>query len=207
MPQPIFVWERDEEEIQAIPDKRYLFYYRGCFCPPHIGHFSLVEDALKYPNSRVIIHQMGNSRHGVPRVVNREIWQTYIDELLPTKRVDLVEYNKGDHGMLTRHEWAHQADVIVIIKSDEHLSHRRERIGSSYQEIASFCHRRQVPLIFHITNRSKRDTLSATSLIRNVIEYRKGKLRLDDLRSFFPHGLHLNTIRSIVKTIMAFDLK
>ncbi len=90
-----FYWESLGQEYPFDPSKKYLIYFKGCFCPPHRGHFDVVKDLMmKGKNIHTMIHQMGaESRHGVPKRLNREIWRLYINELLPADRVHLIQYN------------------------------------------------------------------------------------------------------------------
>ena len=89
-----YYWECMGQNYPFRSDKKYLIYFRGNFSPSHRGHFKTVERFIKIgENIHVMIHQIGSEkRHGVPYHLNREIWQTYIDKLLPQNRVYLVRY-------------------------------------------------------------------------------------------------------------------
>ena len=73
----------------------YCIYIQGCYCPPHRGHFETVKRFTDIgENINVIIHQVGSeSRHGVPSYFNRKMWKLYIENLLPSHRIDLLKYN------------------------------------------------------------------------------------------------------------------
>lgn len=62
-----FYWESKGEKYRFSREKKYLIYFRGCYCPPHKGHFNTIADFKDTPNTKFIIHQGGSeTRHGFP---------------------------------------------------------------------------------------------------------------------------------------------
>lgn len=73
-----FSWNK---QFNLNPEKKYLVYYRGCFCPPTKGHFSVVEKWSQYENVIVYVSQIGSQdRHGVPYKTNKRIWKLFLKE-------------------------------------------------------------------------------------------------------------------------------
>lgn len=101
-----FSWNK---EFKLDPDKHYFVYYRGCFCPPTRGHFSVVQKWVQFPNTTVYIAQLGEpDRHGVSKIFfpfvrvcqtvwsNKGVLQTqspFVENLLEKGRI-----NKGAKG-------------------------------------------------------------------------------------------------------------
>lgn len=119
---PPFYWECLGQHVPYDPSKKYLFYFCGCFSPPHKGHFDQVKVALdSIPNSKIFIHQIGDeSRHGVPFDISQRIWRTYIELLLPRDRVTLRP--RESMQQLYEHRFLKEADVVVILRGHERLA-------------------------------------------------------------------------------------
>lgn len=203
-----FIWERYNQHIVIQPKRQYLFYYRGCFCPPHGGHFDGAARYLKYPNVKMIIHQMGGQRHGVPTSVNRQIWNWYIDELLPDDRVDLVQYNDDNHDLPNNHRWIRKSDVVVIIRGDEvddtkaHEQLDYRRWGSTIRR----CDKYDINVVF-IYDLRNRDKLSASAFIKDLIRYNQSRIRIEDLYQYLPKRLSTNTKRKIIHLLIQYRIR
>lgn len=206
--EPIFIWERKQEYITIYDDLKYLFYFRGCFCPPHKGHFLTIQRYLKYPNVKVIIHQIGGERHGVSKNMNRRTWQYYIKELLPEDRVDLVQYNSSTKNLPKGHSFFKDTDVLVMLRGDETSNVReQEKLElSTKQSLISKCLKYETQLIFLYEKRDH-DKLSASSFIKNLIQYRKGKYRLIDLYQYLPEMLPVDIKNKIINKLLRYPLR
>lgn len=69
-------------DLQKIPRAKRIMLYGGCFCPPHKGHFAIVEKNLKsYDAIYIFVWGKGVSRHGYPAAVNAQLWDLYLQTL------------------------------------------------------------------------------------------------------------------------------
>ena len=202
-----FIWERYKQKLAINDDLKYLIYYKGCFCPPHIGHFETAARYLRYPNVRMIIHQIGNQRHNVPTNVNRSIWKKYIRELLPMERIHLAQYDDTTKDYPYNHSWLEQTDVIVIIRGDEaedpQIKERNDR--SHWSFLIYHCHKKSIDVIFDY---SLRDTqkISATTFINKLIRYKNRRLDVEDLYQYMPKRLSKTSKDQIIELLTKFYL-
>lgn len=206
---PTFIWERNHERLKIHPDRRYLFYYRGCFCPPHAGHFDAAAKYLKYPNVRMIIHQMGGSRHGVSVTANRKIWNWYIDELLPKDRINLVQYNDDTRNYPKDHPWLKSSDVLIIIRGDEvkpDLDNYEQLDCIRWDSTIRKCRRFDVDVVF-VYDLRDHDTMSASTFITNLIKYKEGRYPISHLYKYLPKDLSIETKRKIIHLLIQYHLK
>lgn len=206
---PTFIWERNREGLRMHPDRNYLFYYRGCFCPPHIGHFEDAAKYLKYPNVRMIIHQMGGSRHGVPRTVNRKIWNWYIDELLPQDKIDLVQYNNETRRFPRDHPWLKDSDVIIIMRGDEVETDLKSYERLDYHRwgfVIKNARQYNIDVVF-LYHLRYHESISATAFTDSLINYKQGKHPIDEVYKFLPHKLSLTTKNKIIYLLSQCHLK
>lgn len=202
-----FIWERYHDYLKISPHLRYLFYYRGCFCPPHDGHFEGATKYLNYPNIRMIIHQIGSSRHGVPIDVNRRIWRRYINELLPDAKIDLVQYNEDTRNLPDTHPWLRETDVLVIMRGDEvtntKIQERKDYI--IWTSTIDKCHKYKINVIFAYDIRDH-EKMSATTFIGDIIQYKRGKCSIDYLYKYLPQNLSILTKRKIIHLLAKYYL-
>jgi len=115
----IILFENITKNLVIDPNKKYCLYYKGCFCPPHIGHFDIIRRYIENnSNVKIIVNQQASfSRHRVPKDISINIMKTYIKELLPTDRVSLVI--KESKQNLLEHKFVKEADVFVNLRGNE----------------------------------------------------------------------------------------
>lgn len=203
-----FIWERNNENIIIQPNKQYLFYYRGCFCPPHSGHFSQAIKYLKYPNVRMIIHQIGGKRHGIPSTLNRQIWKWYIEELLPINRVELIQYNNYSHKLPLDHPWMKRITDLVLIRGDEFSDIESYQKKEQYRWKAAItkCKKYKINLTFLYGIRDS-EKLSATAFTKSLIAYQENLLKVQDLYQYLPSNLNTKTKNKIIHLLAKHDLR
>lgn len=202
-----FYWECQDQEYVFDKSKKYLIYYRGGFCPPTRGHFSLVEKYIKYPNVNYFIHQIGNeSRHGVPYNLNRKIWKIYIKELLDEKRImlqkcgstrDVVEYiDKSEENY----------DVVVYIRGNEDYNPRQKsrEIKKRYSDLIKSLNRRGIDMDFIYLDRPLAHVLSASKFIEAL---NKPKKKYHKLRYYLPKNLSDKGVKYIVHKLRKYNLR
>jgi hypothetical protein len=217
---PIFIWERYNQKLTINPELQYLIYYRGCFCPPHVGHFNEAIKYLKYPNVKMIIHQMGNERHRVPVHINRKIWNIYIKELLPENRIDLVQYDEDTLGYPDDHKLFCKSDVLVIIRGDETKdSYKQEkRTCSKWYNTIWRCNKRGIDIIFTYDLRDH-EALSASTFINHLLRFKKinnefdqtcrykdDSCKIEDLYQYLPELLSVDAKQNIINMLIKYDL-
>ena len=210
-----FYWENLGQEYPFNPYKKYLIYFKGCFCPPHRGHFNMVKQFTdKGDNIHVMIHQMGSeSRHGVPKRLNREIWRFYINELLPTDRVHLIQhYSTLD---ILDLDILNQIDTVLYIRGNEgyEIDATKERDLRIFRRIISNLKRMNIDMDFYYMDRQSVDTLCATQYVKTLIKTR-GRCKKQgcdckyERQSYFmPEGLHRDTVLMIGRKLQKRDLK
>ena len=70
-----------EEELQEIFRNKKILSINGCFCPPHAGHYNMVDDSIKYIKPDIVIinstnsKEIDNARHGTPLAHTKETWE------------------------------------------------------------------------------------------------------------------------------------
>ncbi len=201
-----FYWECLGQKYPFRKDKTYLIYYRGCFCPPHRGHFNTVKEFTDIgSNVHVMVHQIGSSsRHGVARSLNRKIWKTYIEELLPVERTHLVKY-RGKEDILDL-EILNKVDTVIYVRGNEgqDIDMTQKWDLQNYASFMKKLSRRGISMDFVYLDRPLVEVLSATVLTKTLIQIRKKcrnkkcECRYKQLRRFFPRGLRRQTILSLV---------
>jgi len=203
-------WEKDAL-YKFRPDKKYVVYFLGCFCPPHRGHFSQVRDLVKHRNVRVIVDQIGSSqRHGVPFRLNRKIWKIFIEELLPRERVSLISSESVFD--VCDHKFVRDCDFFVIVRGYENDTSRREMEKLIYENTRELRHAiepRGIKCDVYLTERESVSYLSATELIRKVVKYRNMPMNVKyhKIDYFLPDGLKEETVKFIIKNLERCDLK
>ncbi len=204
-----FYWESLNQSYPFDPTKKYLIYFKGCFCPPHRGHFDAIKTFLDIGlNIHVMIHQIGSERrHGVPYHLNREIWQTYIDELLPTDRVHLVRYNDVDD--ILDLSIINTINRVIYIRGNENYdissteSSNRHKFSSTIRKL----NRIGIQMDFYYMNRPESHNLSATKFTKTLIRTKKRCRRRNcnckykKLKFFMPTNLSENTVMDLVKNL------
>jgi hypothetical protein len=188
----------DDYDFQK--DKNYLIFYRGCFCPPSRGHFSLVERFSYLDNVKIYISQIGSEhRHGVPYELNRKIWKIYISKLLPKEKIILKKaYTTAD--VLTELK---DIDVVIFLRGCEDENERkkeRQRL-KKYSPLLKELKRRRVKADFLFIDRPEKDILSATKMVEAIINRDK------NLRFYFPENLEEKDFRYILRKLKEQKLK
>jgi len=204
-----FHWEQSNSFFTPDPDLNYIVYYKGCFCPPHAGHFNQVNILLQYTNVKVIIHQKGGkSRHGVSKEINRQIWKYYIQKLLPKERVNLVQYTSehANDGLLLIHPWIKSCDVLVILKGDEFEDQEieEEQVLKRHRPIIKKLFGLGIKTIFYYTKRNH-DIMSASTFISRLIQYKKDKKDIDQLYQYLPE-LTIRQKGKVIKLLLSCPL-
>jgi len=218
MPEADFYWEFKGEDYPFDPYKKYLIYFKGCYCMPHAGHYNtvkrftdLIEDGI---NIRVMVHQMGSSRrHGVPYNLNRYIFQKYIDELLPSDRVHLVKYRSGIHEILNL-DFIDDIDTVIYIRGNEDYNVRKteKKNRYAYQSIIKSLSRKEINMDFYYLERPHVHKLSATKFTRSLIKTRRNckkhgcDCKYRKLRYFLPDGLERDVSMKIIRKLQRCKL-
>lgn len=206
-----FYWESENQHYQFENNKKYLIYYRGCYCPPHRGHFNTIADFTHLSNAKFFVHQGGaQRRHGVPYELNRKIWKIYIKELLPEDRFILMGRGHYEEQDMVDHPYVKEADTIVIIAGNENYDpavKEYEDTTKKYKEVFDKLLRRKKEVIFLYLDRPKLSSLSATELCKSVIQYQNRSDKHERLRKYFPEGLSDKGIKYIVRKLEECDLK
>jgi hypothetical protein len=209
-----FYWESLGEHYRFSPDKQYLIYYRGCFCPPHRGHFNTIADFTYLPNAKFFIHQGGRQkRHGVPYELSRKIWKIYINELLPSDRFILMGRGSNQANDMADHPFTQEADTIVFIAGNENYDPKEKEMEDrkyGYAEIFNKLLMRNKEIIFLYLDRPQQNILSATQLSSNIqanrhYSFRDGR-KYQILRPFFPENLSNASVRYITRKLEECDL-
>ena len=210
-----FYWESRGEHYQFDSRKKYLIYYRGCFGPPHRGHFNTIADFVYLENANFFIHQGGNSRrHGVPYDLSRKIWKIYIKELLPKDKFFLMGRGSHEESDMVEHPYVKEAETIVFIAGNENYvpkDKELEDITIKYREIFNKLLRRKKEIVFLYLDRPQQSILSATKLCQSIrngddIISRRDQKNIENLRNYFPEGLPDSAVRYIVRKLRYCDL-
>jgi len=212
-PKVKFYWESQREQYNFKPYKNYLFYYPGCFCPPHRGHFNTIADFKNLPNAKFIIHQGGSERrHGVPYELNKKIWRIYIKELLPADKFSLVKKSRDLAKDLEYHQFVREADTVVFIAGNESYDpsiHERYSSKIKYRKRFEKLVQMGKEIIFLFLDRPKLNTLSATKLIETVRRNRRSaydsRTRSNIIRPFLPENLSDKGVRYISRKLEECD--
>jgi hypothetical protein len=207
-----FYWN-DEVPYPIDPNKFYLIYYVGCFCPPHKSHFSIVEKFASYPNVRILISQYGKeSRHNVPFHVSQSIWKTYLKTFSHEQQKRIVLEKLKSTMDVKRH--MKNVDVIVYMKGNEenHLKQARtienDHLFKSFERkfikerhrLIKIARKHKADVDFCL---GKRNGVSATEFVKAL----KRNDDIEYLRTFMPDKLPLRHAKRIVRTLQKFDLK
>lgn len=218
-----FYWN---EPFELDPKKRYLVYYRGCFCPPTKGHLSLVKYWSQFPNVIVFVAQIGYSkRHGVPYKHNKKIWKLFIEKSDLTLEQQKRVVVKRLYGASDIEPFLDRADEVLYIKGNEKenlMSHhnksnmkRLKEQRKAYEK--NFLKERvnmltllkplRKPIIFLFDDRTEKNNLSASKLIDQVKQWQNQKVKkLNDdqkvvFKFFLPDGLGDDVVEKIWKML------
>lgn len=201
-----FHWEFRDGLFRFNRNTNYVVYFNGCFAPPHLGHFSAIYNIIKNnTNVKVIISQIGE-RHGVPYEINKKIWSIYIKNLLPKNRV--LHCKQTSLKNFVNHEFLIGCNKIVILRANEdyNMQQFENFVNSKYSDTCDRFKQKNISVDFYVQERS-RDTLSATIFVKNLIDYRDGKINKADLLKFLPKGLLRTTYDRIISTLIKCELE
>lgn len=202
-----FHWERKFGRYKFDPNLRYVMYFKGCFCPPHRGHYSTIADIMRFnPNVRLVINQKGcEHRHGVPARINRMIWQIYINRLLPANRISLGRFNKKE--AFINHPFIRSCDRIVIMRGDENFDfiETENKGNKSYRKILDELNKRNIELDCIMSNRS--GIYSSSKLVSMLLDYKAGKGNYYKIVEHLPPGLQIFDYNRIINMLLSCDLK
>lgn len=203
-----FIWERNGQELNIDPNLKYLVYYRGCFCPPHNGHFEAASKYLGHPNVRMIIHQMGGYRHGVSKSTNRKIWQTYIEELFPNEKIHLVQYDEETSDYPKYHPWLKKSDVLVIIRGDEYndIESREQEDMYQWDSTIMRCKRNGIDVIFAYDTRDAA-RMSASTFVEDINRYKRDRIKIESLYKYLPEKLSIRSKKHVINLLIRHDLR
>lgn len=208
-----FYWN-GAEPYPIDPSKRYLIYYVGCFCPPHIGHFEVVSEFVGNENVKILLSQYGNEgRHGVPFNVSKGMWKRYLKTLSPEEQKRVVLEKLRSTFDVVRHMKG--VDVVVYIKGNEEPHLQTEKNEQNKHVFAKFeksflKERHRLLEIAKKFNadvdfqfRKRNDWLSATKFIAAVKERRD----IEEMKKFFPSSLPEKDMKRILKKLRKQNLK
>ncbi len=210
-----YYWECMGQNYPFRSDKKYLIYFKGNFSPSHRGHFKTVERFIKIgENIHVMIHQIGSEkRHGVPYHLNREIWQTYIDKLLPQNRIYLVKYYCSDD-IFDLHNLS-SFDRVIYIRGNENYDIKTMEKKNIYR-FRDFIYRLSkmgIGLDFYYLNRPDVKTLCATEFTKILVKTKRRKCKrihcdckYKKLKKFFPVNLSKGTAIKLINKIQKYYL-
>lgn len=221
-----FLWN---EPYEIDPSKKYLVYYRGCFCPPTKGHFSLVKKWIQFPNVTVFIAQIGYSkRHGVPYKYNKRIWKLFIEKSDLTEEQQKRIVVKRLYGASDMEPFLDRADIVLYIKGNEkeklmQIQQQQQKISKKqldrerrdYEKnflkervnMLALLRPLRKPIVFLFDDRTEKNNLSASKLIGQVMEWQKLNVKkLNDeqmlkIRFFLPESLNDETVGKIWKML------
>lgn len=209
-----FYWECNNQHLSFNPSKKYLIYFKGCYCPPHRGHFSTVKRFLDMgTNIYAMIHQMGSSRrHGVPYKINRKIWRTYIDELLPSNRVFLRRF--GSTSDIYSLPIINDIDTIVYIRGNENYEESKvEKVMiRKFRPIMNDLENIGINMVFYYLNRPLADKLSATKFTKALIKTKRrckkhgDECKYNKIKYFFPFDLEKNICLELARDMQKYYL-
>lgn len=208
MKKVIILFENITKNLIIDPNKKYCLYYKGCFCPPHIGHFDNIRRYIENnSNVKIIVNQLASfSRHRVPKDVSINIMKTYIKELLPTDRVSLV-FRESKYNLL-EHPFVKEADVFVNLRGNEkkrkyeqkflqpirngmvgkNIVNKRaiNELNNNYFNKELLQQHKHV--IYYYTDRNENGP-SATKFTDTLAKYKKNEATYEDVIKFLPPKL------------------
>jgi hypothetical protein len=204
----IILFENITKNLIIDPNKKYCLYYKGCFCPPHIGHFDNIRRYIENnSNVKIIVNQQASfSRHRVHKDVSINIMKTYIKELLPTDRVSLV-FRESKYNLL-EHPFVKEADVFVNLRGNEkkrkyeqkflqpikngivgkNIVNKRaiNELNNNYFNKELLLQHKHV--IYYYTDRSENGP-SATKFTDTLTKYKNNEATYEDVIKFLPQKL------------------
>ena len=121
-----------DADLTAVPRAKRIMLYGGCFCPPHKGHFAILEKNLKsYDAIYIFVWGKGVSRHGYSATVNAKIWDLFL-QTLPLK--DQLKV----HIVITPHDNSNPliagVKIILPLLEKQNPIKLHAKLGSDYNK-------------------------------------------------------------------------
>jgi phosphopantetheine adenylyltransferase len=215
-----FYWEDLKQKCPYNPKLKYCIYFRGCCCPPHIGHINSIKMAVKqFPGCKVIVNQIGCSkRHGTPTDFNSELLQKYLSVIFKNTQVKYILKESSKN--IFKSDYVIDSDVLVIIRGDEinNDNFNKEYAIEMYKKkkeiknknYIKFLNKNGVKLVFLMQGRNV-NKISASKFIEHLNIY-KNKLSkghnaqkyLEKVMSFIPNELNYEEKNEIIKKMLEF---
>ena len=227
----IILFEDITQELIIDPTKKYCLYYKGCFCPPHIGHFNNIKRYIENNNNvKIIVNQQASyKRHNIPTDISINIMKTYINELLPVNRVSLVFRESKDN--LINHKFIKEADVFVSLRGNEKEKNYEQHFlqmptfgakgakgtfGASTNNKVAIKRNAQITINNSYFNKvllqkhktviyyyTKRDENgpSATAFTESIAKYKNKNITYNDVIKFLPEKLGDNIKKYIISRL------
>jgi hypothetical protein len=195
-------------ELTGLPRAKRIMLYGGCFCPPHKGHFAIVEKNLKnYDAIYIFIWGKGISRHGYSATVNAKLWDLYL-QTLPVKdqaKVHLVSTPNDNSNPLVA-----GVKIILPLLEKQNPIKIHAKMGSDYskddtRDILEVVKQLVQPILLPNTsiayservklNVTKRDLAggpSATNFCRSLRKITKDETTESDIDRFLPSKVNSN---------------
>lgn len=162
-----FVLVEEKENIKLNKDKKYVFYYRGCFCPPHVGHFRVLKNIAKnnkYGNIKIIVDQIGSvKRHGVDKSINIKIMRLYIRYI--NVPISIVHYDSSSD--MSNHPFLRDCDCVFKVRGLEEMSDIPKCVNNA-NELKYSLRKRGIRLYCYIIKRPNLNTISATEFVKAI---------------------------------------
>jgi hypothetical protein len=221
MKRVIILFENITKNLIIDPNKKYCLYYKGCFCPPHVGHFDNIRRYIENnSNVKIIVNQLASfSRHRVPKDVSVNIMKTYIKELLPIDRVSLV-FREGKNNLLN-HKFVKEADVFVNLRGNEKkrkyeqeflqpvnkgVKVNKRMINKTVVDNLTNNHfnrellQQNKHVIYYYTDRGENGP-SATLFTETIAKYKNNNATYEDVIKFLPEKLHDHIKKYIISRL------
>lgn len=224
----IILFEDITQELIIDPTKKYCLYYKGCFCPPHVGHFNNIKRYIENNNNvKIIVNQQASyGRHHIPSDLSINIMKTYINELLPVNRVSLVFRESKNN--LINHKFIKEADVFVSLRGNEKkrkyeqhflqmptlgaksifgakgisdVTIKRDAqstINNSYFNKVLL--QKHKTVIYYYIKRDENGP-SATAFTESIAKYKNKKVTYNDVIRFLPEKLENNIKKYIISRL------
>jgi phosphopantetheine adenylyltransferase len=221
MKRVIILFENITKNLIIDPNKKYCLYYKGCFCPPHVGHFDNIRRYIENnSNVKIIVNQLASfSRHHVHKDISVNIMKTYIKELLPIDRVSLV-FRENKQNLLN-HKFVKEADIFVNLRGNEkkrkyeqeflqpvnkgvkvnkHMINKNilEQLTNNYFNKQLLQQNKYV--IYYYTYRNENGP-SATKFTETIIKYKNNEATYDDVIKFLPEKLQEHIKKYIISRL------
>jgi len=200
------------EQLKERTKDKVILSIAGCFCPPHAGHYNLVDTAIsKIKPDIVIINSVNrneNPRHGTPLSHTLKTWKNWGNILSKKHNVDLYIPNDYINDLV----WGGGAEYIkAYVQTDVWegkempREYRRNPLQQSSLENKSLSFLYKVPRDFkgyYIYHIQREGDLSATAFVKCLKDLQSDclmyvpndvkdkKAYIDDIRKNYYDELH-----------------